>query len=136
MTSAPPAPIPAEYADLLVKPAIAHVATLMPDGSPQVTPVWIMREGDLLVINSARGRLKDKNLRRDGRIGIEISDPANSGRYLSVRGRVIEITEADGDAIIDALSLKYTGNPSYKWRSADEIRVTYRIRPERVTGSE
>ena len=70
MSSLPPAPIPAEYADLLVKPAIAHIATLMPDGSPQVTPVWIMREGDLLVINSARGRLKDKNLRRDGRIAV------------------------------------------------------------------
>ena len=136
MTSLPPAPIPAEYADLFEKRAIAHVATLMPDGSPQVTPVWIMREGDLLVINSARGRLKDRNLRRDGRIAIEIMDPENTGRYLTVRGTVIEITEADGDAIIDALSLKYTGNPSYKWRSPSEIRVTYRIRPERVSGSD
>lgn len=135
MSSLPPAPIPDEYADLFEKPAIAHVATLMADGSPQITPVWIMREGNLLVINSARGRLKDKNLRRDGRIAIEISDPANSGRYVTIRGRVIEITEEGADACIDALSLKYTGRATYPWRSADEIRVIYRIRPDRVSGS-
>ena len=66
---------------------------------------------------------------------MEIMDPENTGRYLTVRGTVIEITEADGDAIIDALSLKYPGNPSYKWRSPRELRVTYRIRPERVQGA-
>lgn len=126
------AQIPASHADLLSLPALAWIATLMPDGSPQVTPVWILRDGEDLVINSARGRVKDKNLRRDGRIALAIGDPANPYRYLSVRGRIVEVTEKDADETIDALSLKYTGNPKYQFRSAGEVRVNYRIRPEKV----
>lgn len=126
------AQIPDSHADLLTKPALAWLSTLMPDGSPQVTPVWILRDGDDLIINSARGRVKDKNLRRDGRVAVAIGDPANPYRYVSVRGRIVEVTEKGADDTIDALSLKYTGQPKYQWRNASEVRVNYRIRPEKV----
>ena len=127
--------IPDAFADLLEKRYAAFVATLMPDGGPQVTPVWIMRDGDDLIINSARGRVKDKNLRRDARVAVCITDTANASRYISIRGRVVEITEEGADAVISALALKYTGNPAFRPSNAGEVRVTYRIKPESVATS-
>lgn len=121
--------IPASHSDLLEKPAFAHVATLMKDGSPQVTPVWIDREGDLVVINSAAGRVKDKNLRRDGRIAFSITDPSNPYRMLSVRGKVVEITTDGADAHIDKLAKKYMGVDAYPFRQPGEVRVRYVIEP-------
>ncbi len=131
----PTSVIPESFADLLEKPYAAFVATVMPDGGPQVTPVWIMRDGDDLIINSARGRVKDKNLRRDGRVALCITDTADANRYLSIRGRVVEITEQGANAVISALALKYTGNPAFRPSKASEVRVTYRIKPESVATS-
>jgi len=128
------ATIPPQFRDLLeTKKAFAHLSTLMPDGSPQVTPVWFDFDGTHLRINTAKGRVKDRNMRRDGRIAVAIQDPDNPYRYLAVRGRVEEITERGADAHIDALTKKYLGQDRYPYRQAGEVRVTYRIRLERVS---
>src|SRR5262245_54154952 len=95
--------IPQSYLDLFQKKAFAHLATLMRDGSPQVTPVWCDFDGTHVRINSAKGRVKDRNMRREPRVSIEIQDPDNPYRYLTVHGRVIEITEEGADAHIDSL---------------------------------
>ena len=89
--------IPEKYADLFTKPAFANLATVMPDGSPQVTPVWVDFDGSHILFNSALGRVKDKNIRRDPRVSVAIQDPGNPYRYLEVRGRVVEITQKGAD---------------------------------------
>jgi PPOX class probable F420-dependent enzyme len=125
--------IPEKYADLLTKPAFANLATVMPDGSPQVTPVWVDFDGSHILFNSALGRVKDKNIRRDPRVSVAIQDPANPYRYLEVRGRVVEITEEGADEHINKLSQKYLGKPVYPFRQPGEVRVLYRIEPEHVS---
>jgi PPOX class probable F420-dependent enzyme len=125
--------IPEKFRDLLTKKAFAHLATIMPDGSPQVTPVWFDFDGGHVRINSAKGRVKDKNMRRNGQVALAIQDPENPYRYLAVRGRVEEITEAGADAHIDFLAKKYLGQDRYPYRQPGEVRVIYRIRPERVS---
>lgn len=125
--------IPASHVDLLDKPAFAHVATLMKDGSPQVTPVWVDREGDKVVINSAEGRVKDKNLKRDKRIALSITDPANPYRMLSIRGEVVEITTEGAEEHIDRLAMKYMGVEKYPYRTPTEKRVRYVIQPTSVS---
>jgi PPOX class probable F420-dependent enzyme len=124
--------IPESFKDLFEKPAFAHLATLMPDGRPQVTPVWVAYDGRHVHINTAAGRQKDRNLVRDGRVALSILDPANPYRYLEVRGSVVERTESGADASIDALSERYIGKP-YPFRQPGEKRVLYKILPEHVT---
>lgn len=124
--------IPEKYSDLFDKRAFASLATLMPDGSPQVTPVWVDRDGEFLRVNSAKGRVKDRNMRRDPRVSLAIADPENPYRYLQIRGHVVEITEKGADDHIDKLSMKYMGKEKYPFRSVTEVRVIYRIRPEGV----
>ena len=126
--------IPEKYHDLFEKKAFAHLTTLMDDGSPQVTPVWFTFDGTHILVNSAKGRVKDQNMQRDPRVAVAISDPDNAYRYLQVRGRVAEITEEGADALIDELAKKYMGVDTYPYRGADEIRVTYKIKPEHVSG--
>ena len=125
--------IPETFQDLLQKKAFAHLATVMADGSPQVTPVWCDFDGTHIRINSAKGRVKDKNMRRTPQVALAIQDPDNPYRYLAVRGRVEEMTEAGADAHIDALSKKYLGKDTYPYRQSGEVRVIYKIRPERVS---
>jgi len=125
--------MPEKFRDLLTKKAFAHLATIMQDGSPQVTPVWFDFDGTHVRINSAKGRVKDKNMRRNRRVALAIQDPENPYRYLAVRGRVEEITETGADAHIDALTKKYLGQDRYPHRQPGEVRVVYRIRPERVS---
>jgi PPOX class probable F420-dependent enzyme len=105
----------------------------MPDGSPQVTPVWVEFDGTHVLINSARGRQKDRNLRANPAVALSLCDPDNPYRYLEVRGRVVDITEQGADAHIDRLAKKYLGVDSYPGRSPQEVRVTYRIRPTHAT---
>jgi len=124
--------IPGNMRDLFERRVFAHLATLMPDGRPQVTPVWCDFDGRYVQINTAIGRQKDKNLLRDGRVALSLTDPDNPYRYLEVRGRVAERTENGADAHIDRLSSKYLGKP-YPYRQASEKRVLYRILPEHVT---
>jgi PPOX class probable F420-dependent enzyme len=122
--------IPQEYLDLFKKPAFAHLATLMPDGSPQVTPVWVDYDGKFILVNTARGRQKDRNMKRDARVAIEIMDPDNPYRYIQVRGKVADITIEGANQHIDKLSKKYTGNEHYQNHRPGEVRVIYKIKPE------
>jgi len=127
--------IPEKYLDLMQKRAFAHLATLMPDGSPQVTPVWFDYDGEHIIVNSARGRVKDKNMQRDQRVALEIMDPDDPYRYLEIRGCVVEITEEGADAVIDRLAHKYLGVDSYPFRNPAEQRVVYKIAPMKVKGN-
>jgi PPOX class probable F420-dependent enzyme len=125
--------IPAQYADLLEKPAFGNLGTIMKDGSPQVTPVWVDYDGKYVRFNSALGRVKDKNVRRDPRVSVSLQDPANPYRYLEIRGRVVEITQNGADDHINKLSQKYLGKPVYPFRKPGEVRVLYKIEPQKVS---
>jgi PPOX class probable F420-dependent enzyme len=125
--------IPESFKDLFSKVAFANLATLMPDGSPQVTPVWCDYDGTYVLINSAKGRIKDKNMRRNKKVALSIMDPDNAYRHLALRGEVAEITEKNADAHIDALAKKYLGKDKYPFRQPGEVRVIYKIRPEKVS---
>jgi PPOX class probable F420-dependent enzyme len=122
----------ASYLDLFERKTFAHLVTLMPDGAPQVTPVWIGYDGRHVLVNTAEGRQKDKNLQRDGRVAFSILDPDNSYRYLEVRGKVAERTRTGAEEHIDALSMRYLGKP-YPFRRPGEVRVIYKIEPEHIT---
>jgi PPOX class probable F420-dependent enzyme len=125
--------IPERFLDLFEKKAFANLVTLMADGSPQVTPVWVDFDGARVIINSARGRQKDRNIKRNPSVALAISDPGNPYRYLEVRGRVVEITEAGASEHIDRMAKKYLGVDKYPGRAPGEVRVLYRIEPLRVT---
>jgi PPOX class probable F420-dependent enzyme len=122
--------IPDSHKDLFSKKAFAHLATLMADGKPQVTPVWVDYDGKYVLINTAEGRQKDKNMQRDARVSLAISDPDNPYRYLEVRGRVAERTLKGADAHIDAMAKKYLGQDKYPYRRPEEVRVIYKVLPE------
>ena len=125
--------IPEGFKDLFTKAAFAHLATLNKSGSPQVTPVWCDFDGTLIWVNSAKGRLKDQNMRRDKRVALSIQDPDNAYRYLAVQGEVTAITESGADDHIDRLAKKYLGKERYPNRGAGEVRVIYKIRPLKVS---
>lgn len=112
----------------------AHVATLFPDGRPQVTPTWVDRDGDLLLINSSEGRAKVENLRNDPRVAVEVSNSENPYQYVELRGEVVEFRHDGADEHIDALAKKYMGVDEYPMRQPGEVRVTIVIRPDRVRG--
>ena len=124
--------IPSEYLDLLKDETKAYLflATTMPDGTPQVTPVWFNTDGSRILVNSAAGRVKDRNMRARPHVALVIQDPGTPYRYLQIRGRVDMITEEGGDEHINALSLKYDGR---SWKKvAGQTRVIYRILPEHI----
>jgi len=124
--------IPEAYQDLLADEtrAFAYLATLMKDGSPQLTPLWFNTDGEYILVNSAKGRVKDRNMRQRPSVALAISDPKNPYRYLSVRGEVVEITEEGAAAHIDALAKKYQGVGQYPGPRND--RVIYKIKPLKV----
>ena len=123
------------YADLLTdKKAFANLATIMPDGSPQVTPVWFDYVGGAIRVNSAKGRVKDRNMKAGARVALSILDPDNPYRYLQVRGTVRRVTEQGVAAHIDSLAKKYIGQDKYPWSQPGDVRVTYEIEPVRVSG--
>jgi PPOX class probable F420-dependent enzyme len=127
--------IPEKYEDLLNKKvAFASLATIMPNGQPQVTPVWFDYDGKNLIFNSARGRQKDLNVRRDPRVAMTIIDPENPYRYLEVRGRVTDITQEGADNQINKLAKKYLGKDVYPFGQPGEVRVTYIVKPEKIHG--
>ena len=125
--------IPEKYRDLFQKRAFASLGTLMPDGRPQVTPVWCDLDGEHVIFNSAKGRQKDKNVRRDPRVSLAIIDPENPYRYLEIRGKVVEITEDGASANIDKLAKKYLGVDKYPYGQPGEVRVIYKVKPEHTT---
>ena len=124
-----------KYLDLLTeKKAFAHFVTLMEDGSPQVTPVWIDYDGEYVLVNTAKGRTKEKNLRTNKHVALSILDPDLSYRFLGIRGRVVEVTEEGADAHIDKMAKKYLGQDIYPNRGPGEVRVLVKIKPEHVFG--
>lgn len=127
------AKIPEKYLDLFDKKAFGSLGTLMPDGSPQVTPVWVDREGDTVLVNTAKGRQKDKNIQRDPRVSVTLIDPDNPYRYVEIRGRVVEATDKGAKDHIDKMAKKYLGVDKYPYAQPGEQRLLLRIRPERVS---
>jgi PPOX class probable F420-dependent enzyme len=126
---------PENYLDLFdTKVAYASLATLMPDGSPQVTPVWFDRKGDLVRVNTAFGRTKARNMQEGAKVALAILDPDNPYRYVQVRGHVSRVTTDGADEQIDAVSHKYLGKP-YPFRRPGEERVIVEITPDRVSAS-
>jgi PPOX class probable F420-dependent enzyme len=126
--------VPPKFRELLEKPLFAHLATIMPDGSPHVSPVWFDFDGHVVRVNSARGRQKDRNMRRDPRVALSVPDSANPYHYVQIRGRVTGIEEAGADEHIDHLAKRYLGVERYPNRQPGEVRVIYTIEPERVSG--
>lgn len=131
--SSRPAGIPEGYTDLLRKKGFAHLATLNADGTPQSTPVWIDHDGTHVLVNTAKGRRKERNMRERPAVAISVTDPDNPYRYLEVRGKVVEITEEGGDAHIDKLAARYMNAESYPFRQPGEVRVICKIKPEHTT---
>src|SRR5258707_489746 len=128
-----PAAIPEKFQDLFQKKAFASLGTLMPDGKPQVTPVWCDYDGKHVIVNTAKGRVKDRNMKRDPRVSLAIIDPDNPYHYLEVRGRVAEVTEEGADQHIDKMAKKYLGKDKYPGRQPGEVRVLYKIVPESLS---
>lgn len=115
--------------ELLHEPQIANVATVMADGSPQVTPVWVDTDGEAVLFNTAKGRVKHRNLVRDPRVAISVVDRNDPYRLLVVRGTA-EFVEEGADEHIDRLAKKYLGADTYPWRKETEQRVIVRVTPE------
>jgi PPOX class probable F420-dependent enzyme len=124
--------IPETFKDLFQKKAFASLATVNADGTPQVTPVWVDYDGTHIRFNTAKGRVKERNLRRNPAVAVAVIDPDNPYRYLQVKGRIAEATETGADQHIDALAKKYMGVDKYPYRRPEEVRVTFKIAPERV----
>jgi PPOX class probable F420-dependent enzyme len=126
--------IPDGFMDLVnQKKSFANLATLMPDGTPQVTPVWFDMTGDHIRVNTARGRVKDKNMQKNASVALAISDPENPYRHIAVRGRIVNITEEGADDHIDSLAKKYMGQDKYPFRRPGEQRVIFEIEPISVS---
>ena len=125
--------IPEGYLDLLSreKKIFAAVALSLTDGTPQVTPIWFDWDGTHFILNTARGRVKDKVMHRGGKVALLIVDPSNPYRYLQIRGSVVEETEAGAYDVICDLQLKYRGNRDYP-KNPGEVRVTYKVLPQQV----
>ncbi len=124
--------IPQNFLDLLQKPAFANLATIMSDGSPQVSPVWCDYDGRHIIVNTAKGRVKDRNMRTNPNVALAIMDPGNPYRYLGIRGRVVDITEDGADQHIDKMAKKYLNVDRYPGRTPGEVRVIFKIAAERV----
>ena len=127
--------VPEKHLELFNKKAFASLGTIMPDGHPQVTPVWVDYDGTHVLVNSAKGRVKDRNMKRDPRVSLAIIDPDNPYHYLEVRGRVAEITEDGADQHIDKMAKKYLGQDKYPFRKPGEVRVVYKIVPEKFSSN-
>lgn len=126
--------IPASHQDLLRddKKAFVYLATIMKDGTPQVTPIWFNIDGDYILLNSAEGRLKDRNMRARPNVALCIADPDDPYRYLQIRGKVVAFTKEGAEDHIDTLNLKYRGNRNYPNHRADMPRVIYKVLPEKI----
>ncbi len=129
--------IPPEHRDLFDRKTFAQFATVMPDGTPHVTPVWIDVDDDgYVLVNTVRNRRKEKNVRREPKVGLSIPDPDDPYRYLSIRGEVVEVTTDGAVEHIDDLARRYMDVEEYPNHDAeDEDRVIVRIRPDRVVAS-
>ena len=120
--------------NFLRSPTYWMLGTINADGHPQVNPMWLDLEGDDIILNTAIGRLKEKNVRRDPRATLAMTEPENPYAYVEIRGTVVEFIEGDeAEAGIDSLAKKYIGKDVYPWRSEGERRVKLRVEPTYVT---
>ncbi len=124
--------IPNSIADLFEGKAIANLATVSAKGQPMVMPVWVDREGDRILINSAGDRVKNRHMTKGAHVALAISDPANPYRYVGVQGRVLEVRKAGADAHIDKLSQRYLGKSPYPWRKPGDTRELFVIEPTHI----
>ena len=124
--------LPEDVLALLRRPSTCYVATTMPDGSPQLTQTWVDTDGERVLINTVQGYRKAKNVERDPRVALVVSDPANPFRYYEVRGRVVEATTEGGAEHIEKLARRYLGGP-YPWYGGrDQTRLVLAIEPEKI----
>ena len=120
------------FLKLLREPAFCQLATLMPDGSPQITQVWVETDGEHILINTIEGSQKEKNVRRDPRVAVNVVDPTNAWRIAMVRGRVVEVTTEGAVRQIDRLAKKYLNEDTYPFHRPDRVRTTIKITPEKI----
>ena len=123
-----------DQVQLFLEPNLADLITQMPDGYPQATPVWIDYQDGLIVVNTAEGRQKHRNVLRDPRVAVMVVSRTDDYRWASIRGRVVDITTDGARDHIDAMAKKYLGKAVYPWHRADEQRVLLKIQPEKITG--
>jgi PPOX class probable F420-dependent enzyme len=125
---------PESHSDLLrdETPTYAYLATTMQDGTPQVTPVWFNTDGEFILINSAKGRVKDVNMSNRPQVALVIHDQKKPYRYLQVRGKVVEISGEGARQHINDLSLKYTGEAVFTINDPNEVRLIYKLLPEKI----
>ncbi|MFN8498945.1 MAG: PPOX class F420-dependent oxidoreductase [Anaerolineae bacterium] len=119
---------------LLRRPSLCYIATTMTDGSPQLTQTWVDTDGEHIIINTVQGFVKLKNIARDPRVAVAVSDPDEPTRYFQVRGRVISATTEGGSEHIEMLAQKYTGKPYAWYGGRQQVRVIIVIEPEKVSG--
>ena len=124
--------LPDGLVTLLRKPSLCFVTTLMPDGSPQMTQTWVDTDGEHVIINTVQSHQKVRNVERDPRVAMGVSDPSNPSRYYAVRGRVVSITTEGGAEHIEALAQRYLGGP-YPWYGGrDQVRVLLTINVDKI----
>ncbi|WUD72662.1 PPOX class F420-dependent oxidoreductase [Streptomyces sp. NBC_00510] len=127
--------LPADLLDLLHRPSLCFLATTMPDGSPQLTQTWVDTDGERVLVNSVQSHVKTRNIARDPRVAVAVSDPDDPSRYFQVRGRVREVTTEGAADHIEKLSHRYTGGP-YPWYGGrDQVRVVFVIEAESISGT-
>jgi PPOX class probable F420-dependent enzyme len=125
--------LPDELVELLRQPSLCFVTTLMPDGSPQMTEVWVDTDGRNIIVNTVRGFQKVRNVERDPRVALAVASPQRPSRYIAVRGRVLDLTEVGGAEHIEKLAQKYLGGP-YPWFGGrDQVRVIMTIGAEKIS---
>jgi PPOX class probable F420-dependent enzyme len=126
--------IPEKFLPVLTeKKSLAHLATVMPDGSPQVTPVWFLYDSGKFIVNTARGRIKDRNMTQNAKVALSIVDPENPYAHIAVRGTIVKATEEGATANINALAKKYLGQDTYPFGQPGEVRVIYEIQPTSIS---
>jgi len=120
------------FRKLLREPAFCQLATLMPDGSPQITQVWVETDGEHILINTPEGSQKRRNVRRDPRVAVNVVDPANAWRLAMVRGRVVDVNNEGAVEQIDRLAKKYLNQDTYPFHRPDQVRTTIKIAPDKI----
>ena len=120
------------FRKLLEEPAFCQLATLMPDGAPHITQVWVETDGEHILINTNEGSQKEKNVRRDPRVAVNVVDPTNAWRIAMVRGRVVEVTTEGAVEQIDRLAKKCLGQETYPFHRPDRVRTAIKISPEKI----
>lgn len=125
--------IPDNYRDLLESTALAHIATVGPQGEPQSNPVWFGWDGEHLRFSQTTARQKYRNLQREPRIALSIVDPSNPYRYLELRGRVVAVEPDPEQAFINSMAKKYMGEDVYPWHRPEDERVVIVVAPEHTT---